>query len=176
MKTQFDHSKRVVSLENLRAMCKHASGMCHRYEVSKITRSRVHVKYSNPDEWGYSHPMTAVFPCYPGGFDNDNPDIVLDLVRVLGDNWDGEGWQAFQILLDCPQLFRSHALKWETREEIFRRLGDTPEVALYKTVYSEVDQALASIISYRAGICGKPLGDLRDAIALDVATRILSAR
>lgn len=66
MKTQFDCEIRVVSLANLEAMCAHVSGFCHRFKVEKVTRSRVHVSYSNPDEYGSESPMIAVFPCYPG--------------------------------------------------------------------------------------------------------------
>lgn len=120
MKTQFDYSKRVVSLENLSAMCDRNSGTCHRFEVVKVTPSRVHVAYSNPDEYGNESPMTAVLPCYPSAFDgNDNPAIVLEIVNVVGDNWDGEGWQAFSPIFDCPELYRDPATgEWLSREEI----------------------------------------------------------
>lgn len=113
MLTQFDHSKRVVSLENLKAMCKYISGMCHRYWIEKVTAHRVYVTYSNPNEY----PMTIVFPCYPSGDrpeDKENPAVVLDILKVQRDNWDGEGWQAFQGLLDCPPIYRSpqHGGAW----------------------------------------------------------------
>lgn len=44
--------------------------------------------------------MIAVLPCYPSPWpdDNDNPRVVLDVIRVIGDTWDGEGWQAFTVL------------------------------------------------------------------------------
>ncbi len=122
MKTQYDSRVRVVALSNLEAMCKRVSGMCHRYEVAKVTRSRVHVEYSNPDEWGNEHPMIAVFPCYPArDFGQDEGCyVILDYLRILHDTWDGEGWQAFEVLRDCPELFRSRpdANDWATREEI----------------------------------------------------------
>ena len=105
MKTQHDSMQRVVLLENLHAMCKHVSVVAHRFWVEKVTRSRVHVGYSNPDECGSEHPMYAVFPCYPG-YENDNPHIVMDLQRVIRDTLDGDGWQAFDPLTDCPQLYR----------------------------------------------------------------------
>lgn len=107
MKTQFDHSVRIVSLDNLEAMCKRVSGVCHRYRVVKASRSRVTVEYSNPDEYGAEHPMLAVFPCYPSTFEgSDNPAVVLEIMNVLHDNWDGEGWQAFDVLLSCEKLTR----------------------------------------------------------------------
>lgn len=125
MKTQMDHKYRVVTVANLEAMCERISGVCHRFEVSKVSRSRVHVEYSNPNEYGTETPMTAVFPCYPGAFaDADNPYVVLDMVRVIGDTWDGEGWQAFTPLLDCPTLWRDPASEtWKTHAEI----GESPE-------------------------------------------------
>lgn len=109
MKTQQDSKVRMVALENLKAMCKRVSGVCHRYSVTKVSRSRVHVEYSNPDEYGHEHPMTAVFPCYPSGFGDDaeNPRVILEYLRIMNDNWDGEGWQAFEILRDCPVLWRN---------------------------------------------------------------------
>ena len=122
MSTQQDSKIRVVALDNLRAMCERVSGTCHAYGVVKVSRSRVHVEYSNPDEWGYDHPMIAVFPCYPSGWqdDEDNPRVVLDVLRILHDSWDGEGWQAFCPLLDCPVLWRSgpESDDWQTADEI----------------------------------------------------------
>lgn len=107
MRIQADQQTRVVALSNLEAMCERVSGcMCHQFTVEKVTRSRVHVSYSNEDEWAVEHPMVAVFPCYPAPFGNECY-VVLDILRVLYDNWDGEGWQAFQVLLDCPKLWRN---------------------------------------------------------------------
>lgn len=138
MKTQFDSNKRVVSVENLKAMCAHVSGMCHTYKVTSVSRSRVHVTYSNPDEYGQDHPMTAVYPCYPSNApanrdDADNPCVVLDILRVLNDNWDGEGWQAFDLLHDCPTLWRvPHTGKWRSHRQL-RKDGDD------RNVHSDTD-------------------------------------
>jgi hypothetical protein len=132
MKTQFDSQVRMVNLVNLVAMCGHQSGFSHRYTVSKISRSRVHVEYSNPDEYGNESPMTAVFPCFPNDFgpeNADNPYIVLQIMRVVGDTWNGEGWQAFDQLLTCPVLYRSCddtvPPRWETEAGIKVRIADT---------------------------------------------------
>lgn len=103
MNTQFDWNKRVVSLANLEAMCERVSGTCHTFTVSKVSRSRVYVEYSNPTEYGTPQPMTAIFPCYPAGW--DQVAIVLDIINVIHDNWHGEGWQAFAPLMDCPVLW-----------------------------------------------------------------------
>jgi hypothetical protein len=114
MKTQFDNPVRVVSLDNLEAMCKEVSGICRRYTVSKVTRSRVHVDYSNPDEWGNEHPMTAVFPCYPACPDwgDEQVAIVLEYMQIIHDSADGEGWQCFEVLRNCPPLYRNPAGEW----------------------------------------------------------------
>jgi len=125
MKTQSDQKVRVVALENLRAMCKRLSSVCHRFTVSKVSCSRVHVEYSNPNEYGSENPMTAVYPCYPSGWhgDEDNPRVVLDGLRVINDQWDGDGWQAFEPLVDCVTLWRGADEKmWETHAEI-RKAG-----------------------------------------------------
>jgi len=124
MKTQSDTSERVVCVANLEAMCERVSAFCHRFQVSKVSRSRVHVEYSNPDEYGNESPMTAVFPCYPNPFDGpDNPFVVLSMIRVINDYDDGEGWQEFNELLDCPKLWRSNAESddWATENEINAR-------------------------------------------------------
>lgn len=110
----------MVALENLRAMCQQVSTTCHRYHVSKVTRSRVHVEYSNPDEYGHERPMTAVFPSYPSRWpgDEENPRVLLEIMRVLNDSWHGEGWQAFDVLLDCPELWRNpEDDSWNRREQ-----------------------------------------------------------
>lgn len=136
METQSDQKIRVVALSNLRAMCERVSSTYHRYSVVSVSRSRVHVEYSNPDEYGNEHPMTAVFPNYTTQWpkqDEGTPFIVLDILRVLHDNCDGEGWQAFEPLLGCPTLWRSPVVehpgvpdRWETHHEINVRLNATP--------------------------------------------------
>ena len=123
MRTQFDMQKRIVSLENLKAMCEHISGMAHKYEVSKVSRSRVHVTYSNPDEYGNPRPIVAVFAAIPSA-EVENPGIVLDLLRCIGDQ-DGYDYQAFDQLLYCPTLYRfigpgwqPNMWEWKTRQQI----------------------------------------------------------
>lgn len=128
MQTQQDNPVRVVALTNLRAMCARVSGTCHRFKVEKVSRSRCYVSYSNPDEYGHESPMIAVFPIYPSGFagDTDNPRVVLDILTVQHDHWHGEGWQAFQPLLNCPALWRAtyhDDCPWETAEEVDRRMN-----------------------------------------------------
>jgi len=102
METRQNSMLRVVSRKTLEAICGDVSGMAHRFWVERVTRSRVHVGYSNPDEWGNEFPMIAVFPCYPSCWpgDGDNPRVVLDFLNVLHDSWNDEGWRAFQPIFD----------------------------------------------------------------------------
>lgn len=122
MQTQFDYAIRTVSLPNLQAMCERISGTCHRFAVTKVSRSRVHVEYSNPDEYGNESPMTAVFACYPSGFGPENIAIPMEILRVINDSEDGEGWQNFEPLTGCEPLYAKLDNKkfhsWRTKEEI----------------------------------------------------------
>ena len=44
----------------------------------------------------------------------------MTYVDFWHDNWDGEGWQAFEPLRECEQLWRSNpdTNDWKTRKEI----------------------------------------------------------
>lgn len=130
MKLQMDVKMRVVFLSNFQAMCQHLSLIAHKFSITKISRSRVYVEYSNPDEYGVSHPMTAVFPCFPflGPEYKNNPAVILNIMRVINDNWDGEGWQAFEQLMYCPTLYRNpNDKKWYTRSEITKQENNEPD-------------------------------------------------
>lgn len=102
---QFDGYKRVVALSNLKAMCDYVSGVCHTYRVVKVSKQFVRVEYSNPNEYGTPNPMTAVFPLIPG-YEENMPNVVMDIVKIYNDHPDKEGHQSFDSLLDCPQLWR----------------------------------------------------------------------
>lgn len=97
MNVRYDNKVRVVSLNVLREMCENHSGMCHRYEVEKVSRSRATVSYSNPDEYGSETPAYIVFPVYPGY--GDEPNVVLDCIRTYG------GRPMDKIGTDLYQLF-----------------------------------------------------------------------
>lgn len=116
---QFDHKIRVVSLANLKAMCERVSGMCHRYSVTKVSKGYVSVQYSNPDEYGAETPMVALFPVWSRyGKDESELGVILEIHKVQFNNWSGEGWQAFQSLIDCPVLWRdTKDGAWLTTEE-----------------------------------------------------------
>jgi hypothetical protein len=127
MKIQCDYKKRVVALTNLQAMCERISGTCHRFSVVKVTPHTVYVEYSNPNEYGTEYPMQAVFPAWQTeAWQAEGKDtyIVLDILRVQNDSEDGGGWQNFQQLIDCPELFRStiESNEWLSREEWSKRL------------------------------------------------------
>ncbi len=125
MRLQGDTNERVVYLDNLEAMCKQVSGMAHRFWVEKVTRARVYVAYSNPDEYGNENAFLAVFPLIPanaGDENRDNPRVVLTIMdtKYEPSNHHGEGWQCFQLLMDCPVLWRNPETKqWMTQETIF---------------------------------------------------------
>ena len=93
-----DSKYRVVTLNVLHNMCEDVSGTCHRFKIVSESANRIGIAYSNPNEYGIESPMTAYFPCYAQG--RMGKIVVLDLVRLTGDNWDGEGWQAFTPLLE----------------------------------------------------------------------------
>jgi hypothetical protein len=113
MKIQFDYNCRVVSQSNLEAMCERISGVCHNYYLEELTSTRAGVVYSNPDEWGQDHPMTAYLPVF---WRDEVPYIVLDIVDMRGDEF-GDGDQFFHPLLDCPELYRVDDQQWVTKEE-----------------------------------------------------------
>jgi hypothetical protein len=122
MKTQQDNDVRMVALENLKAMCERASGTCHRYWIEKVTRSRVWVGYSNPNEYGTEQPFYAVFPSYPSSWreDEDNPRVVLDCLRIVGGG-DHGSIDDFYIITDGPHLWRNPLDNtWKTVDEIKR--------------------------------------------------------
>lgn len=122
MRIQQDHKVRVVACDNLRAMCAEISGMAHRYEVTRLTPHRVYVTYDNPDEWGFTHPITVAFPSYPQPKvwdpDGDNPNVVLDAVRYIGCPEHEDPYQLFYPLWSCPVLRRTGPeAKWVADEE-----------------------------------------------------------
>ena len=54
--------------------------------------------------------MFAMFPCYRcDEHDGEARAVVMDFVNVTHDNWDGEGWQTFQPLMDCEPLWRDNS-------------------------------------------------------------------
>lgn len=127
MRIQADSKVRIVALSNLEAMCEHVSGVCHRYWVDRVTRHSVVVGYSNPNEYGSENPMYARFVAYPVSDFGEDPKearmVVMEIQAVTNDTWGGEGWQAFQCLLDCPHLWRSNpdSNDWATEEAIRAR-------------------------------------------------------
>jgi hypothetical protein len=118
MTLQFDMPIRTVSIDNLKAMCARVSGICHTYKIVRESKHNVYVEYSNPDEWGTPHPMTAVFPLV--NLEGVN-HVFLTYRHIMHDYPDLQGWQNFEILITCPELYR-HKIQerevWATRAEI----------------------------------------------------------
>lgn len=121
---QADHKVRIVALSNLAAMCKRISGMCHRYtfDADRVTRY-ARVEYSNPDEYGHERPLTALYPVIRDHFGKDLHGVILATPhRVIGKT-DSEDWQKFEILRDCPILWRDpQTKKWRSEAEIAKEL------------------------------------------------------
>ncbi len=128
---QSDSKVRIVSLSNFEAMLKRISGVCHRFTVEDLTEKFCYVEYSNPNEYGSENPMRAVYPVMPKwgryleslGW-KDCERIILDMVHIQNDSHHGEGWQAFEPIKDCPELFRVNGGQWESKEEIEKRLAE----------------------------------------------------
>lgn len=107
--TQEDRKVRVVSLNVLEQMCSYASASTSRshetFWIFSVSRSRITVGYSNPDEYGNVNPYYAILPCYPsiwGERDRDNPRVVLQILRIQ-DNNDEYAYRPF-----VDDLFETH--------------------------------------------------------------------
>ena len=130
--TQFDNKVRIVSLNNLRAMCERVSGSyCHSFSVTKTTAHSVSVSYSNENEHAVARPFLMVFRAYQTkeAWGRTDTFVILDPARTVHETPDhgGEGWQCFQILLDCPTLWRDPTdERWKTREEIEKEQANQP--------------------------------------------------
>ena len=83
-----------VELHTLMATAKAQSGECHRFTVERTSEHRVRVTYSNPDEYALSHPITAFYPCYKGGF--GAWWVVNEITKIEGDLDDHERDYAYQ--------------------------------------------------------------------------------
>lgn len=98
--SHYDRKIRIVSLDNLTAMCARISTRADRYDISSVTRSRVRVTFQQSG-WGL---IDAIYPCYPSPHDK-NPNVVLDALRyVPSDPNDPRDNSAFFALVDGPEL------------------------------------------------------------------------
>lgn len=122
---QFDSAVRVVSVENLKAMCDQVSSVSHKYWVEPPTKAGqfVRLTYSNPDEHAHWHRMTAWLPRF---FHGKAELVVLMVVNVVHDNWEGEGWQAFETVLSYPALYRDRQGVWKINGSL--PLSEVPHV------------------------------------------------
>lgn len=144
MRTQQDTKVRMLALDNLEAMCRRASGMSHTYYVSKVSRSRVHVTYSHPDEYGNPDPITAVFPCFPSPYPEDkadNPRVILEPMRTYGgrEEIDREiGWQAIEgAIILAPTLWRHNdSSPYRTHRESMAQMDPAYNVAAAPACHS----------------------------------------
>lgn len=95
-----------MTITELAMVCKHASGICHRYKIENVTPKRVKISYSNPDEYGYERPIYAYFPIVHYSKNNDQGTIAclefghftgkdleyqaFDQIRFASVNWNKE--------------------------------------------------------------------------------------
>ncbi len=122
METYLDSQVRVVSLNLLEATCKHISGMCHTFQVVKVSGARCYVEYSNPNEYGTPRPVQAVFPRWRCG---DMDYIALDYLKIVHDD-SGEGWQNFEQLRHC-KLYRDKTGQWKETRSAGNTTNTLPE-------------------------------------------------
>jgi hypothetical protein len=75
----------MVGLANLAAMCKHVSGVCHRFTMDEPSKSArfVRVTYSNPDEYGNDRPVTALYPLIRDCYGKGEHTAILKIHRVI---------------------------------------------------------------------------------------------
>lgn len=145
----------TVSLNVLQEACRRISGMCHRYTV-EASRNRAYLTYSNPNEYGSESPMTAVLPAYEEGWPEKYTVVVLDILRVQNDTWHGEGWQAFDQVLDlAKRLHRDLEGRWQASQTFYTArlneyplLGACPECGYGTVAKVEVVGPHASIFCY----------------------------
>ena len=118
MKPYTDHLRRVVSFEVLDAMCEKVSGVVHTYRPVKLTERYCYIRFSNPDEYGFENPVTAVYPAYRMGIVGQTMIcVVLDPVRIINDVENVVG-EAFDRLTGCPTMHRHPKTgEWHTAEE-----------------------------------------------------------
>jgi len=112
----FDHSARVISLANLKAMCARVSDWRHYYSIIKQTKTAVHVEYSSLDSYGPKDPIIAMFPTFA------YVDITGVVFTANKTSYEPEedcwlGHKYFSPLRDCPILYH-HADQWMTEAEI----------------------------------------------------------
>ena len=88
----------IVDLDTLRRVLENNSGMCHKYEVGNVSKHRVKVGYSNPDEYGNDNWTYAIFPRYTWrAFGQVTTIVVLEIIGMVNDPEDYL-WQCFDFI------------------------------------------------------------------------------
>ena len=87
---------KAMTITEIATVCRAISGVCHVYKIEKVTRRRVCVSYSNPNEYGTPRPIRAYFPIVLFTPNNDQQTIAcLEFAHYAGA---GDDWQAFHAL------------------------------------------------------------------------------
>ena len=89
---------KIVDIDTLRKVLEDNSGMCHRYKVANVSKHRVKVGYSNPDEYAVDNWTYAILPCYTWrAFGRVTTVVVLEIIGMVNDP-DDVLWQCFDFL------------------------------------------------------------------------------
>lgn len=137
-----------VSVEQLKIMAEKASGMSHRYTVQP-GRTRCVLEYSNPDEWGWSHPYRVFFPMA-------GQTVYLDPVRTTGGGeYDDSIYQSirFAVLEQSPPIKRLDG-RYLTHAEWCK------ENSVPADPCQIVSESMAAVL-LRAAMGGEPLDKVR---------------
>lgn len=117
---------RIVSADQLRAMCDRASGTAHTFALD-MGKTRATITYSNPDEYGSARPFALRLPIIQAF---GAPQVVLQHASEAGPGLDEHDrdacYQAVDAaVLSAPDLYPvPDSSDWETMHERLQRKGD----------------------------------------------------
>ena len=119
-KTSYDTKTRVVSVDQLIAMCDHASGVAHKFYVVMEHSNKIWIGYNNPDDQLNDDPVSVAFPIYRLGVKSLTGQrvrvVVLDIVDARNDPRQ-EAFDMFAPLIECPRLWYGFDGVWKAAPE-----------------------------------------------------------
>lgn len=99
-----------MTITEIAQVCRAISGTCHRYKIESVTRSRVKISYSNPNEYGSERPIFAYYPIVLYQANNDQGTIAcLEFGHYTGA---GEDWQAFYAITCARVEWNKEREQW----------------------------------------------------------------
>lgn len=99
-----------LTITAIAKLCAFHSGMCHRYAIESVTRNRVKISYSNPNEYGTPRPIYAYFPIVLYQHGNDQGTIAC--VTFGHYTGAGEDYQAFDVIRYGRVTWDAAAQSW----------------------------------------------------------------